>query len=153
MVRKLCIIVYDIVLCVFQSCHNEPNTNAMLIKVASLLVRCLVNITLDRFWKHSPKLEISHFGWNHFGYGFIFSSGGRSPISAISIQQRLRESRDRWMYQMYKLCDFRTVLKLHSNECYKKSIILPLVLLPMVMLVNHFLVTQNLCFGHFSVRS
>ena len=31
-------------------------------------------------------------GWNHFGYGFIFSSGGRIPISAISPQQRLRES-------------------------------------------------------------
>ena len=40
------------------------------------------------------------------------------------------------MYQMYKLCDFRTVLKLHSNECYKKSIILPLVLLPMVTAVS-----------------
>ena len=44
-------------------------------------------------WK--VRFQISFFGWNHFEYGFISSSGGTTSISAISPQQSLRESRDR----------------------------------------------------------
>ena len=65
----------------------------------------------------STSFEPSN-GWNQFEYGFIFSSGGRSPISAVSPPQRLCESYARLAYQIYiyKLCIPYRYIQTIQNE-------------------------------------
>ena len=51
----------------------------------------VINLSKIFFWEMSKRHSWKK-GWDQFEYGFISSSGDRSPIRAISPQQGLCES-------------------------------------------------------------